>query len=212
MEVLIEEHQRIPGSITRGLVERIYRVPKTKKLPPKIAEDLSEKLKEQEDMKSELEKKLIDLDSLKSELETNLETLTLSDFPPEAVKINGDVKLKTDDAKPEIVDDKTKTDDVILKSDDVVKTNGFENNEDKSDGVEVKFYGVEANNVNFKVTKTTGVNFKDDVKSNEAMYNDVIISNSVASSVTRHRKSRDSPQAKNEVIFTNGNTVKEKDS
>ena len=28
MEGLIETHQRIPGSITRALIERIYRVPK----------------------------------------------------------------------------------------------------------------------------------------------------------------------------------------
>lgn len=211
MEELIEEHQRIPGSITRGLVERIYRVPKTKKLPPQIAEDLAEKLKEQEDMKSELEKKLIDLDSLKSELETNLETLNLSDFPPEVVKTNnGDLKSKS-------VDFESKIDDADIKPENDIKTNGFETNDDKSDGAEVKLYGVEINDINSNVAKSNVVKCKDDVKfddvkSNEAMYNNVIISTSVASTVAKHRKSRDSPKAKNEVIITNGNTVKQKES
>lgn len=33
MEGLIETHQRIPGSITRALIERIYRVPKKRARP-----------------------------------------------------------------------------------------------------------------------------------------------------------------------------------
>lgn len=37
IEELIEEHQRVPGSILRALTERIYEVPKKSKNAPSLA-------------------------------------------------------------------------------------------------------------------------------------------------------------------------------
>lgn len=54
MENLIDEHQRIPGSITRGLIERIYRTPKIKKISSVLLQ-CNENLIDNKEINSEID-------------------------------------------------------------------------------------------------------------------------------------------------------------